>query len=78
MFDYIAISGTLDARVVECVNHLHEHFLHPAVVRAARYVAPTSPGYSIEMRAASLDQYEYPGGAVWTRRGSRAPDTASV
>jgi L-fuconate dehydratase len=78
MFDYIAISGTLDARVVEWVDHLHEHFLHPAVVRAARYVAPTSPGYSIEMRAASLDQYEYPGGAVWTRHGSRAPDTAGV
>jgi L-fuconate dehydratase len=78
MFDYIAISGTLDARVVEWVDHLHEHFLHPAVVRAARYVAPTSPGYSIEMRAASLDRYEYPSGAVWTKRGSRAPHTASV
>jgi L-fuconate dehydratase len=78
MFDYIAISGTLDARVVEWVDHLHEHFLHPAVVHAARYVAPTSPGYSIEMRAASLDRYEYPSGAVWTKRGSRAPHTASV
>jgi L-fuconate dehydratase len=78
MFDYIAISGTLDGRVVEWVEHLHEHFLHPAVVRAARYVAPTAPGYSIEMRAASLDQYEYPGGAAWTNDGSRAPHTAGV
>jgi L-fuconate dehydratase len=78
MFDYIAVSGTLDGRVVEWVDHLHEHFLHPAVVRAARYVAPVSPGYSIEMRAASLDRYEYPGGATWTRHGSRAPHTAGV
>jgi L-fuconate dehydratase len=78
MFDYIAVSGTLDGRVVEWVDHLHEHFLHPAVVRAARYVAPVSPGYSIEMRAASLDRYEYPGGAAWTRHGSRAPHTAGV
>jgi L-fuconate dehydratase len=76
MFDYIAVSGTLDGRVVEWVDHLHEHFLHPAVVRAARYVAPVSPGYSIEMRPASLDRYEYPGGAAWAEYGSRTQDAA--
>jgi len=78
MFDYIAISGTLDGRVVEWVDHLHEHFLHPAVVRAARYVAPASPGYSIEMRPESLDRYEYPGGAAWNTHGSRKQRTVGL
>jgi L-fuconate dehydratase len=67
MFDYIAVSGTLENRVVEWVDHLHEHFVHPAIVRDGRYLAPTAPGYSIEMYAASLDMYEYPQGAVWNQ-----------
>ena len=44
MFDYIAVSGSFDNRVVEWVDHLHEHFRDPAVVVAGRYLAPTSPG----------------------------------
>ncbi|MGD0980186.1 MAG: enolase C-terminal domain-like protein [Solirubrobacteraceae bacterium] len=67
MFDFIAVSGTFENRVVEWVDHLHEHFVHPAVVRDGRYVAPTAPGYSIEMYAASLDEYEYPQGAAWNQ-----------
>lgn len=67
MFDYIAVSGTLENRVVEWVDHLHEHFVHPAIVRDGSYLAPTAPGYSIEMHAASLDMYEYPQGAVWNQ-----------
>ena len=65
-FDYIAVSGSLDDRVVEWVDHLHEHFRHPAVVRDGRYVAPTAPGYSIEMLPASLDDHEFPAGPVWS------------
>ena len=61
-FDYIAVSGSLDDRVVEWVDHLHEHFRDPAVVRDGRYVAPTAPGYSIEMLPSSLDEYEFPDG----------------
>jgi L-fuconate dehydratase len=65
-FDYIAVSGSLDDRVVEWVDHLHEHFRHPAVVRDGRYVAPTAPGYSIEMLPGSLDDHEFPTGPVWS------------
>jgi L-fuconate dehydratase len=64
-FDYIAVSGSLDDRVVEWVDHLHEHFRDPAVVREGRYAAPRAPGYSIEMLPASLDEYEFPDGPAW-------------
>lgn len=66
-FDYIAVSGSLDDRVVEWVDHLHEHFRHPAVVQAGRYLAPTAPGYSIEMLPGSLDEHAFPEGPVWSR-----------
>ena len=66
MFDYVAVSASLEDRFVEWVDHLHEHFREPAVVRNGRYVAPTAPGYSIEMLPESLARYEYPGGHVWT------------
>ena len=65
MFDYVAVSGSLDDRVVEWVDHLHEHFRHPAVVRDGRYLAPTAPGYSIDMLPESLERYEFPRGAAW-------------
>src|SRR4029077_17973093 len=44
MFDYVALSGTTDRRFIEWIDHLHEHFGDPAVVRAGRYLAPTAPG----------------------------------
>jgi L-fuconate dehydratase len=65
VFDYLCVSGSLDGRVVEYVDHLHEHFVDPVTVRNARYVVPTAPGYSITMRAESLREYEYPDGAAW-------------
>jgi len=65
IFDYVAVSGSLDNRVVEWVDHLHEHFVDPAVVRGGRYVAPLVPGYSIEMLPESLERYAYPDGAAW-------------
>jgi L-fuconate dehydratase len=65
VFDYIAVSGSLENRVVEWVDHLHEHFKHPAVVQGGRYVVPREPGYSIEMLPASLDEYEFPDGPAW-------------
>ena len=64
-FDYIAVSGSLEDRVVEWVDHLHEHFMDPAVVRDGRYVLPLAPGYSVEMLPESLDEYEYPNGHAW-------------
>lgn len=70
MFDYIAVSGSLDNRVCEYVDHLHEHFVHPVKVTRGRYQAPMAPGYSIEMKADSLTAYAYPEGSAWT--GARA------
>ena len=65
LFDYIAVSGDLTNRVVEYVDHLHEHFLDPAVTRNGRYVVPESPGYSATMYAESLRRYEFPVGPEW-------------
>jgi L-fuconate dehydratase len=65
LFDYIAVSGSLENRVVEWVDHLHEHFRDPATVLGGRYVAPLAPGYSIEMLPESLDRYEFPSGSAW-------------
>ncbi len=65
IFDYIAVGASLRGRVVEYVDHLHEHFLDPVVIRGGRYQAPTAPGYSIEMKPASLAAYAYPDGAAW-------------
>jgi L-fuconate dehydratase len=61
MIDYLAISGTMQDRVIEYVDHLHEHFIDPCEVRDAAYLAPKAPGYSITMRAQSLAQYEFRG-----------------
>jgi L-fuconate dehydratase len=65
IFDYIAVSGRLEDRVCEYVDHLHEHFVDPCVIRNARYMVPTRPGYSITIKPESLDAYEFPAGHVW-------------
>ncbi len=65
IFDYIAVSASLEDRIVEYVDHLHEHFVHPVAVRAGRYRAPAAPGYSITMKPESLARYAFPGGAAW-------------
>ncbi len=65
LFDYIAVSGSLENRVLEYVEHLHEHFLDPVRIRDGRYVAPQAPGYSITMRPESLREFEYPAGPAW-------------
>ena len=66
MFDYICVSGSLENRLVEYVDHLHEHFYHPVIMKDGRYMPPTNPGYSISMREESLDEFEYPNGKAWT------------
>jgi L-fuconate dehydratase len=65
MFDYIAVSGTMDGRVTEFVDHLHEHFEEPVVIRRARYMPPIAPGYSITIKPESRRLYRYPDGPVW-------------
>ncbi|WP_027014438.1 L-fuconate dehydratase [Comamonas composti] len=61
MIDYICVSGTKQGRVIEYVDHLHEHFVDPCVVRNAAYMPPTAAGYSITMKKESLQRYEYRG-----------------
>ncbi|MEU0596863.1 enolase C-terminal domain-like protein [Streptomyces sp. NPDC006393] len=65
MFDYVAVSGTTEDRVIEYVDHLHEHFLAPVVIRGGHYTAPTTPGFSAAMRPESIARYTYPGGTFW-------------
>ena len=65
LIDYIAISGDLEGRFAEYVDHLHEHFVHPVVIEQGRYRCPRAPGYSLEMKPASLQQFRFPDGAAW-------------
>ncbi|HYE98460.1 MAG TPA: enolase C-terminal domain-like protein, partial [Planctomycetota bacterium] len=64
--DYIRLGASLENRVLEYVDHLHEHFEDPVVIRRGRYVAPRAPGYSITMKPASLETYAYPDGRAWS------------
>ncbi|HEX4249920.1 MAG TPA: L-fuconate dehydratase [Pseudonocardia sp.] len=65
LFNYIAVTGSLDDVVVEYVDHLHEHFVDPVVMRAGKYVPPSRPGYSAEMYAESIARYSFPDGPEW-------------
>ncbi|WP_328376102.1 fuconate dehydratase [Streptomyces sp. NBC_00440] len=68
MFDFVAVSGSQDDRVIEYVDHLHEHFTDPAVIEGGRYLAPRAPGFSARMHPASLAAHRYPDGPVWQAR----------
>jgi L-fuconate dehydratase len=57
MFDFVAVSGSIDGRIIEFVDHLHEHFVTPVDVQGGRYLAPRAPGAGTEMRAASIEEY---------------------
>ena len=61
MIDYLVVSGTKEGRVIEYVDHLHEHFLDPCVIKGAAYMPPKAPGFSIEMKPASIASYEFKG-----------------
>jgi L-fuconate dehydratase len=69
IFDYIAVSASLENRVLEYVDHLHEHFVNPVVMRGDRYMPPVAPGYSIEIKPESLERYLFPSGEAW-KQGS--------
>jgi L-fuconate dehydratase len=78
IFDYIAVSGSLENRTCEFVDHLHEHFVDPVRVKGGRYLAPTSPGYSAEIKSTSLERFEYPGGDAWAVTGHRMAEGTSM
>jgi L-fuconate dehydratase len=65
MIDYICISGSMEGRVIEYVDHLHEHFLDPVVIKNGAYMPPSMPGYSIQMKEQSLEDHAFPSGKVW-------------
>jgi L-fuconate dehydratase len=66
-FDYLRVSCSMEDRVIEFVDHLHEHFLDPVRIVRGRYQLPTLPGYSIEMKPESLEAYNFDGGSVWRK-----------
>jgi L-fuconate dehydratase len=70
MFDYVALSGSTEDRVIEYVDHLHEHFLDPVVIRRGHYAAPTAPGFSATMAPGSIARYTFPHGAYWAARAA--------
>jgi L-fuconate dehydratase len=59
MIDYLCFAGTREGRVIEYVDHLHEHFVDPCVIRSAAYMPPERPGFSIEMKPETLARYRY-------------------
>ena len=65
MFDYIAVSGSMDDRLIEYVDHLHEHFLDPVRIKDGKYMPPQMPGYSITMKPESLNDFSFPLGKAW-------------
>jgi L-fuconate dehydratase len=69
MFDYVALSGSQEGRMIEWIDHLHEHFTAPARVAAGRYLAPDKPGASTEIRPGSLAEFSYPDGPAWRDAG---------
>jgi L-fuconate dehydratase len=65
IFDYVCVSASLENRLLEFVDHLHEHFVDPVRMKNGRYMPPQQPGYSITMKPASLDLHEFPVGSAW-------------
>jgi L-fuconate dehydratase len=65
IFDYVAVSGSLDKRSIEYVDHLHGHFVDPCVINGGRYRVPTAAGASITMKRGSREAYSYPAGSIW-------------
>ncbi|WP_326664027.1 enolase C-terminal domain-like protein [Streptomyces sp. NBC_00385] len=75
MFDYVAVSGTWEDRVIEYVDHLHEHFVDPTVIESGRYTAPAAPGFSARMHPESIAAHRYPEGPVWQARRINEEDS---
>jgi L-fuconate dehydratase len=71
MIDYLCISGSMEHRIIEYVDHLHEHFEDPVVIKNGKYLAPSLPGYSIEMKKESLVSFDFNTGSIWKKRKQR-------
>jgi L-fuconate dehydratase len=73
IFDFICVSGSTQGRMTEFVDHLHEHFLDPCIIRGGHYQVPTAAGTSITMKPASLEDYTHPTGKVWKNLKANPP-----
>jgi L-fuconate dehydratase len=76
-FDYAVVSGSQEGRMIEYVDHLHEHFAEPVRIVDGRYAAPVLPGTGAEMLSASRSLWEFPAGSGWQEVGSRAAVTGA-
>jgi L-fuconate dehydratase len=65
IIDYVCISGSIEDRLTEYADHLHEHFVDPLVTKDGRYMPPRAPGYSITMKPQALEEFAFPGGRAW-------------
>ncbi|MBV8804070.1 MAG: hypothetical protein JO042_03465, partial [Sinobacteraceae bacterium] len=65
MADYVAISGTMEDRAIEFVDHLHQHFTDPIRIRDGRYLPPSAPGFSADMLPESIKRHVFPDGEEW-------------
>jgi L-fuconate dehydratase len=65
IFDYLRVGTSLDGRMIEYVDHLHEHFVDPVRVLGGRYQLPTAPGYSVTMKPSSIAEFSFPAGPAW-------------
>jgi len=65
MIDFVVVSGTWENRITEFVDHLHEHFEDPCIIKNGRYVTPSKPGYSTQMKQISQQEYSFPDGSQW-------------
>ena len=72
MFDYAAVSGIMAGRMIEWIDHLHEHFVEPARMAGGRYMAPAAPGASSQIRPESVVEFAFPSGPAWQPGGQTA------
>ena len=73
IFDYLRVGASLDGRMVEYVDHLHEHFVRSGPVRDGRYLAararPATARRCSPSRSPSTRSPAAPHGAVRSRAG---------
>ncbi|MEV4343788.1 enolase C-terminal domain-like protein [Actinoplanes sp. NPDC049596] len=66
IFDFLRVGTSLEGRMVEYVDHLHEHFTDPVRTRGGRYLLPDRPGYSSDLKPESIAEFSFPGGPAWS------------
>ncbi len=69
MWDQICVAAHSDTQVVEYLNFLQEDvFMQQIRVSDGAYLAPTAPGWGLEMYPDFVEKHTYPTGSVWQGR----------